>query len=197
MRTFIIRARKGTTHWDQIRSNVGSKNHFEVIAHSIMNAFFISNDFRRDVEVYIVLDSSEDFPRTIKLSSNEGLSIEGFHEEAIITLLENSLKNCTGLQKDETRRIMPGIQISGFGFEKLVNQLIETRPIYLLEPKGNDMRTSEIANDPVFILSDHIAMPKNNVKSLKRRGATTLSLCKTMLFAAQCITIIHYELDQR
>lgn len=197
MRTFIIRARKGTTRWDQIRSNVGSKNHFEVIAHSIMNAFFISNDFRRDVEVYIVLDSSEDFPRTIKLSSNEGLSLEGFHEEAMITLLEYALKNSIGLQKDETRLIAPGVQVCGFGFEKLVNQLIETRPIYLLEPKGNDMRTTEIANDPVFILSDHIAMPKNNVKSLKRRGATSLSLCKTMLFAAQCITIIHYELDQQ
>ena len=67
MRTFIIKARKGTTRWEKVRSQIGTKEHFEVVAHSVINAFFISNGFRTDVEVYIVLDSSEDFPRTIKI----------------------------------------------------------------------------------------------------------------------------------
>ena len=62
MRTFIIRARKGTTRWERVRSQVGGNAHFEVIAHSVINAFFISSDFRTDVEFYIVLDSSENFP---------------------------------------------------------------------------------------------------------------------------------------
>ncbi len=196
MRTFIIRARKGTTRWDHIRSTVGSKEHFEVIAHSVINAFFLSNDFRNDVEVYIILDSSEDFPRTIKLSSHDGLSLAGFHEDAVLETVEKALKESQNLQKNEMLQIAPGIQIHGFGFEKLIGQLIETRSVYLLGPKGDDIRTTAIEENPVFVLSDHLAMPKNIIKSLTRRGLKTISLCKKMLFASQCVVLIHYEMDR-
>lgn len=196
MRTFIIRARKGTTHWEKVRSSLGVKEHFEVIAHSVINAFFYSNGFRDDVEMYIVLDSAEDFPRTIKLSGNEGLSIAGFHEEAIINLVENTLKASRGLLKDETRVIAPGVQISGFGFERLVGHLLETRQVYLLDRKGDEIRNIEFDSNPVFVLSDHLAMPKNNVKSFKRRGLNTISLGKKMLFASQCVVLLNHEMDR-
>src|SRR3990167_6897337 len=152
MRTFIIRARKGTTRWQQVRSQIGTREHFEVVAHSVINAFFVSNGFRNDVEIYIILDSSEDFPRTIKLSSNEGLSLAGFHEEAILALVEKVLRDSHGLQKNETRTLSPGIQINGFGFEKLVSNLLEIRPVYLLDRKGEDIRSTKLELNPVFVL---------------------------------------------
>ena len=196
VRTFIIRARKGTTQWQNLRSQIGTNEHFEVIAHSVINAFFISNGFRDDIEVYIVLDSSLDFPRTIKLSGNEGLSIAGFHEEAVITLIETALRESQGLQKNEMRLIGPGLHIYGFGFEKLIASLSE-RPIYLLDRKGTDVRNAELELNPVFILSDHLTMPKNNIAGLKTRGIKTLSLGKKMLFASQCIVLINDELDRK
>ena len=195
MRTFIIRARKGSTRWDRVRSSIGTKEHFEVIAHSVINAFFLSTDFRVDVEVYIVLDSSEDFPRTIRLSGQDGLSMSGFHEEAVVQLIETALKNSGGLQKNQTQIIAPGLQISGFGFEKLVGQLLLQRPVYILEPKGEPIRTIELEPNPVFILSDHLAMPHKSIKGLKRQWLKAISLGKTMLFSSQCVVIIHYELD--
>lgn len=196
MRTFIIRARKGTTQWRQIRSSMGTNNHFEVIAHTVINAFFISNDFRQDTEVFIVLESTTDFPRTIRLSGNENLSLIGFHEEAVIQLIEQVLQDSQHLQKDETRRIAPGVYINGYGFEKLVGQLLESRAIYLLDKKGEDIRSLVIEQNPVFILSDHLPMPKNIMKSFKRRGVKSISLGKKMLFASQCIVLIHHELDR-
>ncbi len=196
MRTFVIRARKGSTQWQRIRSQVGTTGHFEVVAHAVINAFFVSNGFRNDAEIYIVLDSSDDFPRTIKLSAAEGVSIAGFHEDAVITLIENALKNSHGLQKNETRDLDAGVQISGFGFEKLIENLLETRAVYLLDPKGEDIRTATLPLDPVFILSDHLAMPKNSIKSFKRRGVKTISLGKKMLFASQCVVLLNYEMDR-
>lgn len=196
MRTFIIRARKGTTRSERVRSQIGGKGHFEVVAHSVINAFFISSAFREDVEVYIVLDSSEDFPRTIKLSSADGLSIPGFHEEAVIGLVEKALKDSRSLHKDETCVVDKGIEVSGFGFEKLIANLIQTRPIYLLDYKGDDIRGGEFETDPVFILSDHLAMPKKTVLGLKRKGLKTMSLGRKMLFASQCIVLIHHEMDR-
>lgn len=196
MRTFIIRARGGTTRWDLVRSKIGTKEHFEIVAHSVMNAFFISNGFREDVEFYIVLDSSPDFPRTIKLSGAEGLSIAGFHENAVLDLIEKALKESQKLQKDETQIIAPGLQISGFGFERLVGNLLKTRAVYLLDRKGAEVRTIEFESDPVFVLSDHLAMPANSIKGLKRQGLKSLSLGKKMLFASQCVVLLHYELDR-
>lgn len=195
MRTFILRARKGTTKWERLRAQIGSKDHFEVVAHSVINAFFISSDFREDVEFYIILDSSEDFPRTVKLSSAEGLSLDGFHEEAVISLFEQALKNSVGLRKDETKVVAKGVEVSGFGFERLISRLIETRPLYLLDKKGDDIRTIELKPDPVFILTDHLVMPKKTLLGLKRRGLHTISLGKTMLFASQCIVLLNHEMD--
>lgn len=197
MRTFIIRARKGTTRWERVRSQVGAKEHLEVVAHSVINAFFISSDFRTDVEVYIVLDSSESFPYTLKLSSQDGLSLAGFHEEAVIGLIEQSLKDSRGLQKDETRTVAPGVQVSGFGFEKLISGLIKTRPLYLLDRKADDIREIELEPDPIFILSDHLVMPKKTITGLKRNGLNAVSLGKKMLFASQCIVLIHDEMDRK
>jgi tRNA (pseudouridine54-N1)-methyltransferase len=196
MRTFVIRARKGTTQWEKIRQQMGGKEHFEVVVHTVLNAFFISNDFRKNVEVYIVLDSSEDFPRTIKLSAAEGLSLSGFHETAVLDLIERVLKESGHLRKDETQFVAPGVQISGFGFEKLIAHLLQTQPVYLLQPKGVDIRTSVIADNPVFILSDHIPLPPKNIKSLKHKGLQTLSLGKKMLFASQCVVLINDQLDR-
>lgn len=195
MRTFIIRARKGTTRWERVRSQIGTKEHFEVVTHSVINAFFISSDFRVDVEVYIVLDSSEDFPRTIKLSASEGLSISGFHEEAVIQLIEKALKNSFGLQKDQIKTVDKGITVHGFGFERLVSNLIQTRTLYLLDNKGEDIRNTKLESNPVFILSDHLVMPKKTISGLKRHGLKSISLGKKMLFASQCIVLLNHEMD--
>ena len=195
MRTFVIKARKGTTRWDQLRSHLGTKAHIEVIVHSIINAFFMANDFRMDVEVYIILDSSADFPHTIKLSATDGLSLGGFHEEAIIQLIEHALKNSLGLRKDQTKIIAPGVSITGFGFEKLISQLIQTRSLYLLDKKGEHIKRMIIDPNPVFILSDHLSMPKKTMHGLKRHGVKPISLGNKMLFASQCIVLINYEMD--
>ena len=197
MRTFVFRARKGKTRWDKLRSDVGGKNHLEVILHCIMNVFFVSSGFRDPVEVFVVLESTENFPQTIHLSSADGLSIPGFHEAAVLDVLEHALKNTTHLKKNETVRIAPGIQVLGYGFDKLMGHLIESRPIYLLDKKGEDVREITLAANPVFVLSDHLAMPKKSIKGLIRRGLKTLSLGKQMLFASQCVVLLHDALDRQ
>jgi tRNA (pseudouridine54-N1)-methyltransferase len=40
-------------------------------------------------------------------------------------------------------------------------------------------------------------MPKNTLHGLERLGAQKVSLGSKMLFASQCVVLIHHELDQR
>ncbi len=197
MRLFVIRARKGKTDADKVLAQVGSKAHFEIIAHTLANAFYFSNGIRSDIEVYVVLDSSPDFSRTLKFSSNNGLSFPGFHEQAILEVISAALARGNNVAKDAIMAVAPGIEIYGFGFEVLMKKLQEQYPIYLLDKKGEDIRSINFEQHGVFVLSDHLPLPKNNITALERQGATKISLGRKMLFASQCIVLIHNELDRQ
>lgn len=197
MRTFVIRARKASVRADKVLSQIGTEGHVEIIAHTLMNAFYVSNDMRSDVEVYIVLDSSADFPRTLKFSSAQGISFAGFHEQAILEVVTSALKKGSHIQKNEKLVLEPGIELYGFGFETLMKELIESAPVYLLDKKGKDIRSIHFEENSIFVLSDHLAMPKNNIKALERKGLTKISLGKKMLFASQSIVLVHNELDRQ
>lgn len=197
MRAFVIRARKGTVNADKVFSQVGSGAHFEIIAHTLANAFYFSNGMRADVEVYVVLDSTPDFPRTLKFSSNNRLSFPGFHEHAILEVVSSALARGNKVTKGNVQTIEPGIEICGFGFDTLMKRLQERSPVYLLDKKGEDIRSITFEQQCVFVLSDHLPMPKNSIKGLERRGLTKLSLGRKMLFASQCVVLIHNELDRQ
>lgn len=195
MRTFVIRARQADTRWNTGRVRPGTRGHIEVLAHCIMNAFFLSSGFRNNVEVYLVFDSSATFPHTLHFDGSQGLSIGGFHEEAVLSLIEKAFQHTEPLLKNATRTVAPGLSISGFGFERLMGQLLQTRTAYLLAPKGTPLKTTPLPCDPVFVLSDHLSMPPKSVKGLMRQGLQTISLGKTMLFASQCIVLLHHAMD--
>lgn len=197
MRTFILRARKGTVRADKVFSQVGTGEHMEIIAHILANAFYVSNGMRPDVEVCVVLDSTPDFPRTLKFSSNNGLSFPGFHEQAFLEVISSALARGHKVTKGSIQTIDAGIEICGFGFDTLMKGLQEHSPVYLLDKKGEDIRTTNIQPQGVFVLSDHLSMPKNSIKGLERRGLTKISLGRKMLFASQCVVLVHNELDRR
>jgi tRNA (pseudouridine54-N1)-methyltransferase len=197
MRTFVLRARKGSVCGGKILSQVGHGDHSEIIAHALANAFYFSNGIREDVEVYVVLESSPDFPRTLKFTANEGLSFPGFHERAILQVVADMLIRGQQVQKNQMQHLAPGVAIYGFGFEVLLRTLLEKGKVYLLENKGTDIRAVDFIEDGIFILSDHLAMPKKSIKGLERKGVVQLSLGRKVLFASQCIVLIHNELDRQ
>ena len=198
MRTFIIRARKGVTAAERIPNDLGKGAHIEVIAHAVASAVFLSNAMRPDVVMHIVMESSSDFPRTLSLFTGEGLSLPGFHEEAILSTIGRALKRGERLSKDETLQIADGISLSGFGFERLIQQMeAGEQSLYLLHPKGTDIRETDLREDCAFILTDHIPMPKKSLKYLDRLKVNRISLGPKALFAAHCITVVHNELDRR
>lgn len=195
MRTFVIRARQADTRWNTRCVRPGTRGHIEILAHCVMNAFFLSSGFRKDVEVYLVFDSSATFPHTLHFDGSQGLSIGGFHEQAVLSLIEKAFQHSEPMLKNATRSIAPGLSLSGFGFERLMEQLLQTRTAYLLEPKGASLTTTPLPCDPVFVLSDHLSMPPKSIKGLIRQGLQTISLGKTMLFASQCIVLLHHAMD--
>ena len=123
-----------------------------------MNALFVAQSHRSDVVVYLVLEATRDYSRTIRFDSNELRDIGGFHEQALLAKIAKALDASIGMGKEESR-VVP--------------------------------------ENPCFLLTDHLPMPRKSFNSLERLGAKKISLGPRMLFASQCVTLIQHELDCR
>ena len=69
--------------------------------------------------------------------------------------------------------------------------------LFVMDRKGTPIGEQDFSGHPCFLLTDHIPMPKNTFHTLERLGAKKITLGRTMLFASQCVVLIHHALDQR
>ncbi|NVC94314.1 tRNA (pseudouridine(54)-N(1))-methyltransferase TrmY [Vibrio natriegens] len=197
MRSFVLRARAAPTTSKALLEGVGQEAHTEILAHTMMNTMFVAQSHREDVVVYLVLESTKDYSRTIMIRSNDITNIGGFHESTLIAAVARALDASVGMGKEQLRDVEPGITVRTVSFERLVQELAEDHQLYMLDKKGDFVRDAEIGANPCFLLTDHIPMPKKSFNSLKRLGTEKISLGPKMLFASQCVVLIHNELDIR
>ncbi|GAB3304201.1 tRNA (pseudouridine(54)-N(1))-methyltransferase TrmY [Luteimonas notoginsengisoli] len=197
MRTFVLRARAAPTDSRKLLDSIGTEAHVEILAHALMNAVFVAQSHRSDVTMYLVLESTADFSRTIRFDANSMHDIGGFDERALLGKVAKALDASRGMGKDETRPVEPGVTVRTSSFERLVQELAADHPLFVMDKKGTPMREQAFEGNPCFLLTDHIPMPKKTFHSLERLGARKISLGSKMLFASQCVVLIHYELDQR
>ncbi|MEO5565244.1 MAG: tRNA (pseudouridine(54)-N(1))-methyltransferase TrmY [Luteimonas sp.] len=197
MRTFVLRARAAPTDSHQLLASIGQEAHPEIMAHALMNAVFVAQSHRADVTMYLVLESTADFSRTIRFQANAMHAIGGFDERALLGKVAHALDASRGMAKDETRPVESGVTVQTTSFERLVQVLADDHQLFVMDRKGTPIREQVFEGNPCFLLTDHIPMPKKTFNSLDRLGAKKITLGSKMLFASQCIVLIHHELDQR
>lgn len=195
MRVFVLRARSAPTNSRDLLDAVGKDAHTEILAHTLMNAIFVAQSHRCDVIVHLVLERSQDYSRTISFNSNDMHDIGGFHEQALLGKVARALDVATGMGKEECRAVESGITVRTISFEKLVQELTLEHPLFVMDKKGTPIRGKAFARNPCFLLTDHLPMPKKSFNSLQRLNAEKISLGSKMLFASQCVVLIHNELD--
>lgn len=197
MRTFVLRARAAPTDAQKLLAAVGGEAHTEILAHTLMNAIFVAQSHRADVVVYLVLESTADFSRTIRFEASAMHQIGGFDERALLAKVAAALDASRGMGKEESRPVESGVTVRTLSFEKLVQALAADHPLYVMDRKGTPIRDQAFDGNPCFLLTDHIPMPKNTFHTLDRLGTKRISLGAKMLFASQCVVLIHHALDER
>ncbi len=197
MRTFVLRARAAPTDSQKLLASVGKEAHTEILAHTLMNAIFVAQSHRADVVVYLVLESTADFSRTIRFEPDAMHDIGGFDERALLGQSANAREVSRGMGKEEARPVESGVTVRTVAFERLVQELAEDHQLFVLDRMGTSIREQAFDGSPCFLLTDHIPMPKKTFGSLERLGAKKITLGPKMLFASQCVVLIHHELDQR
>ncbi|EKF74799.1 hypothetical protein A11A3_07243 [Alcanivorax hongdengensis A-11-3] len=197
MRAFVLRARAAPTESQPLLAGIGGDAHTEILAHTLMNAIFVAQSHREDVVVYLVLESTRDYSRTLCFTAAEMQDIGGFHEQALLKKIAKALDASQGMGKEQRKQVEAGLTVETLSFERLVKQLAQDYTLYMMDRKGTPMREQHFSDNACFLLTDHIPMPKKTFNSLKRLGAEKISLGPTMLFASQCVVLIHNELDLR
>jgi tRNA (pseudouridine54-N1)-methyltransferase len=197
MRTFVLRARAAPVDSARLLAGVGTPAHTEILAHTLMNAIFVAQSHRADVAVYLVLESTADFSRTVCFRPDAMHDIGGFDERALLGKVAKALDASIGMGKEQARPVESGVTVRTIAFERLVQELAEDHALFVMDRKGTPIREQAFDGNACFLLTDHIPMPKKTFPSLERLGARKISLGSTMLFASQCVVLIHHELDQR
>ena len=195
MRTFVLRARAAPTDSQKLLTSVGKDAHTEILAHTLMNAMFVAQSHRAGVVVYLVLESTQDYSRTLRFEVSAMRDIGGFDERALLGKIAKALDVSRGMGKEEERPVETGVSVRTISFERLVQELAADHQLYVMDRKGSPIRQEAFADKPCFLLTDHIPMPKKTFHSLERLGAKKLALGSRMLFASQCVVLIHHELD--
>ena len=195
-RTFVLRARAAPTDSGKLMAGVGQDAHTEILAHTLMNAIFVAQSHRPDVVVHLVLESTQDFSRTIRFDANAMHEIGGFDERALLGKVAKALDVSRGMDKEQERPVESGVTVRTVAFERLVQELAEAHQLFVMDRKGTPIREQAFGDNPCFLLTDHIPMPKKTFGSLERLGAKKITLGSKMLFASQCVVLIHHALDE-
>ena len=144
MPEFIVRARKASTDAQQFLAAVGAGAHVEYLAQMIVSALFISKGHRQDTRLSLVLEDSADYSRSITLDGAVLGDLGGTTEAALLQLIANGLQLGRSLGKEESIVTAAGLMVTAISFEHLVKAKLETHAVFLLDPKGEDIRTAEI-----------------------------------------------------
>lgn len=196
MREFILRARKGPTSPDFSLDDLPAAGHFEVVAHCVSNALFFANHIRDDTTIHTVLDGPSDPPKTVSFDSRNLGSLKGFDERNIAKTIRSALEEGVGLDTNASKSSLLGVTVSKRGFERLLQER-QPEQLYYLDRKGTDIRDTDLHEEPTFVFTDFLSMPRKTDKYLRRLGATPISLGPRLLFASHCIVLVHNELDRR
>ena len=184
-REFILFSRIGQT--DSSFSSLHDAGRLDIMHECIVSSLFLSHGLRRDVTFHAILNGPPNPPVHIKIDGKTLYDVRT-DMETWQNILRKTLagKQHPGISKDKT------------SFEALLKTKAATEncSIYVLEEGGKDIKDVSFGENSIFILGDHVGMPKKT-EAFALRFGEKISLGKTPYLAASCITVINYTLDQK
>jgi tRNA (pseudouridine54-N1)-methyltransferase len=157
----------------------------DIVYECIVASLFLSHAIRKDVVFHAVLDGPPHPPVHLLV---DGASVHDVRtdQQTWERILRKVLSSASH----------PGIVVTGLGFEALLKELAKKASIYVLEEGGKDVATLDLTDNAVFVLGDHVGLPKK-AEGFALRYGEKMSLGRQPYLAASCITVLNYLLDKR
>jgi len=197
MREFIYYSRTAPTS-GKFGDDLQKAGRLDIAIHSVIASFFLSHKMREDVHLHLVFAGPPNNQRHLEmkpvLEGKTGVDKIYLNKKDVSKIIQKMLYKCKPGIKNE---VFPGYWIEEKTFLELVRELTEKgKELYILEDRGEDIRSAKIKENSVFIIGDHMGLPKKELTRLKR-FCTTISIGKRKYFASHTIAILNNELDRR
>ncbi|HLE75768.1 MAG TPA: tRNA (pseudouridine(54)-N(1))-methyltransferase TrmY [Candidatus Bathyarchaeia archaeon] len=183
MREFILFSRLGKT--DSNWTSLHDAGRLDIVHECIVASLFLSHGIRKNVTFHAVLNGPPSPPLHIEINGERLYDVR--------TDLDTWQRI---IKKILSGKSHPGITTSKTSFEALLKAKAETARIYVLEEGGIDIAQTEFPENSVFVLGDHVGLPKK-AEIFALRYGEKISLGKQPYLAASCITVLNYLLDRQ
>jgi tRNA (pseudouridine54-N1)-methyltransferase len=192
MPSFVVVGQKvGTDGKFSLNDLTGSTGRLDVLLRCINSAFMLSNDIRRNVDLYLVLMGEPDPPKALHFCGNE-LKYLNPDERSTAALVKNALMKKTG---SEWTKSTPGISVAKKDMAGILAELENRRIIYLKE-EGANISEVELKENDVFVLGGKEDLSAEEEALIQAWPQTKkISLGPRSLHADHCITAVLNKLD--
>ena len=170
---------------DSTFNNLHDAGRLDIVYECIVTSLFLSHGIRRDVTFHTILNGPPNPPRHIQIDGGTVYDVR----TDVDTWQQILRKIIAG-------KSHPGIRMDKTSFEALLKAQALTRQVYVLEEGGKNIAEIELADNAVFVLGDHVGLPKK-AETFALRFGEKISLGKQPYLAASCITVINYLLDSQ
>ena len=177
---FILLSRKGRT--DGKFRSLREAGRLDVVYQCLLMAFFTSGALRRDVMFHAVLGGP---PRPPVHLVFDGRSLRDVRTD------ERTWE--TIFRKILSGGFHPGVELRKESFQDVVKA---KKHVFVLHERGEDISKVDFGDNPVFVMGDHVGLPRKDEKFALRYG-TKISLGRKPYLAATCVDILNYLLDRR
>jgi tRNA (pseudouridine54-N1)-methyltransferase len=183
LREFVLYSRKGRT--GSKFTSLREAGRLDVVHECIEASLFLSHGIRRNVVFHAILSGPPSPPLHLKI---DGAKLRDVRTD------QEKWKEI--FKKVLSGKSHPGVSVDKTSFEALLKAKASKAPIYVLEEGGKDVFEVDIGDNPVFVLGDHIGLPRK-VEGFALRYGEKVSLGKQPYLAASCITILNHLLDRK
>ena len=183
LREFILFSRLGRT--DSNFRDLHDAGRLDIVYECIIASLFLSHGIRKDTVFHAVLNGPPTPPLHVKI---DGATLHDVRtdQETWMQILKKTLM----------AKPHPGITMERTSFENLLKTKSGQASIYVLEEGGKDISDVRLNENSVFVLGDHVGLPKK-AEIFALRYGEKISLGKQPYLAASCITMLNYLLDRR
>jgi len=198
MREIIYYSRTAPTAGSYIGEDLQASGRIDIAVHTVIVTFFLSHKLRTDAKLHMIFAGPPTPPRHLELfpvtEGETGVDKIYLAKKDVSSILKKMLYK---YREGEKREVFPGFWIEKKGMLDLIKDLSEQgRNIYVLDADGEDIRTADIKENPIFILGDHKGLPEKELKRLKKL-CIPVSIGKRVYFASQTVAVVNNEIDRR
>jgi tRNA (pseudouridine54-N1)-methyltransferase len=181
MREFVLYSRLGKT--DSNWTSLHDAGRLDIVYECTVASLFLSHAIRKNVVFHAILNGPPNPPLHVQING-ETLHDVRTDQQTWTTILKKTL----------SRKTHPGISIGKTSFENLIKTKADTHSVYVLEEGGKNIAKIRLSENGVFILGDHVGLPRK-AEDFAMRYGEKVSIGKQPYLAATCITILNYVLD--